>query len=266
MELHAIAGLPRSGSTLLCNLLAQNPRFFASSTSALAGMVAGLTEYWSTSPEVKSDLANDRAGTEMRLARTLKAVCDSWWGDRNDVVFDKGRGWLDARGPLRVAYPNATILCCVRDPRDVVASIQARDGEFPVLSNHRGPRWDSVPSMFMPDGVVGGPMRSIESAIKTRAQNVFVIVFEHFVRQPERTLRSIYEAIGELWWAGHDFENVENQSTDLDALYLHKFPHDGSGPVRPPDRHWSQTMTDGMAAEIMEAFPVFSQAFGYSNG
>ena len=59
-KINVICGLPRSGSTLLCNILNQNPDFHASSTSPLAQTLGALSQFLSTSPEVKSDLYNDR--------------------------------------------------------------------------------------------------------------------------------------------------------------------------------------------------------------
>jgi hypothetical protein len=41
-QIHFISGLPRSGSTLLAALLAQNPRFRAGMSGPLAGMFGSL--------------------------------------------------------------------------------------------------------------------------------------------------------------------------------------------------------------------------------
>jgi sulfotransferase len=40
--IHFISGLPRAGSTLLCALLRQNPRFAASMTSPVVSLVNAL--------------------------------------------------------------------------------------------------------------------------------------------------------------------------------------------------------------------------------
>jgi len=40
-EIYFINGMPRSGSTLLCNILAQNPEFHVTPTSGLSELVRG---------------------------------------------------------------------------------------------------------------------------------------------------------------------------------------------------------------------------------
>ena len=55
-QIHFITGLPRSGSTLLCNVLNQNPEFYAGSTSPLPALVNTLVNCLSNSPEVQAAL------------------------------------------------------------------------------------------------------------------------------------------------------------------------------------------------------------------
>src|SRR4051794_4991565 len=54
-----ISGLPRSGSTLLANLLAQNPRFHASATSGILDVVFGVRNHWDQLPQFQA--MDDRA-------------------------------------------------------------------------------------------------------------------------------------------------------------------------------------------------------------
>ena len=53
-EIFFINGMPRSGSTLLCNILAQNPEFHTTPTSGLSEIVKGIHEFWKTSPMIKA--------------------------------------------------------------------------------------------------------------------------------------------------------------------------------------------------------------------
>jgi sulfotransferase len=91
---HAIAGLPRSGSTLLCNLLSQNPAFYAArSTSPLPVLTATISEWFSASIEFKSDLHADPVEAQQRQRLVMQSVLTSWYIRRGaEVVFDKSRG------------------------------------------------------------------------------------------------------------------------------------------------------------------------------
>jgi len=264
-KLHAIAGLPRSGSTLLCDLLNQNPHFHASSTSALPGMVQGLRTYWSTSPEVVSDLAHDSEAAQARLDRTLVAIAQSWYADTEaEVVFDKGRGWAALHEVMPIF--GGKIVCCVRDPRAVFASIEKRRVENPTLVADGAvglTQMERAHQQLGREGMVGGPMAHIEDLIRRGSAHVVAVVFERLVNTPEPTMRELYTALGEEYFE-HDFESVEGTATDLDAQYLYKFPHKReAGPVKDPETDWKEHVAPGIADEIMKSFPTYCATFGY---
>ena len=92
MKFNVIGGLPRSGSTLLCNILNQNPKFHASSTSMITPVLNTMSNMLSKSTEIKGELQKDRKKTEERMRQLLRGVVEGWYKDY-DVVFDKCRGW-----------------------------------------------------------------------------------------------------------------------------------------------------------------------------
>ena len=92
MILHCISGLPRSGSTLLCNILAQNPRFYASQTSGMLDVLFGVRNQWDNLIEMK---AMDQELSEQRKLAVLRGIMESFYADVDrPVIFDKSRGWL----------------------------------------------------------------------------------------------------------------------------------------------------------------------------
>ena len=176
MKFHTISGLPRSGSTLLCNIFNQNPDFHASSTSALSTTLGTLNALWSQAPEIKSDLAADKVRTEQRIERVLRAVVLSWCGytetiepdasgcgdvinPEASVIFDKSRGWITIVDTLHKLFPDSRCICMVRDPRHVFASVQRHHQEFPLLSDTgQATVFARADAMFSPQGIVGGPL------------------------------------------------------------------------------------------------------------
>ena len=130
---------------MLCNVLNQNPEVFASSTSPLPTTLGGVSNFWSQSAEIKSDLAVDRIGTETRLDRVLRGIADSWYGDDLGVVFDKSRGWVTLVDIVSKIFEGSQIVCMVRDPRQVFASVLKRHREFPILSDSGQARSLPVP-------------------------------------------------------------------------------------------------------------------------
>src|SRR4030043_168670 len=92
MILHFISGLPRSGSTLLCNVLAQNPRFYATQTSGMLEVLFSIRNQWDKYIEMK---AMENGLSERRKIAVLQGIVSAFYADVDrPIVFDKSRGWL----------------------------------------------------------------------------------------------------------------------------------------------------------------------------
>ena len=89
--IHFVAGLPRSGSTLLCNILLQNPAIYASGTSGIPEVLRGIRDGWElVSPFRAMTAADSRAA----LVGTLRGALHGYY-DRIErpVVLDRSRAW-----------------------------------------------------------------------------------------------------------------------------------------------------------------------------
>jgi sulfotransferase len=263
-KLHAIAGLPRSGSTLLCNILAQNPKFHVTSTSPLPAALVAMSGTWSQNPDIKGLLQCDQQGTQTRMAEAARGFVRAWYQDTPDVVFDKSRAWSVQESLLRQLFPEAVLIVTVRDLRNVIASIEKQHLKCPMLQPPGLPPnlLGRIDAMMGPEGLVGGAMVGIEGLVHRQAPYVLV-PYEKFTADPQWAIDRVYEATGEKAFK-HDFNNVENRATDPDELYLYKYPHEGSGKVTPGDpQEWQKFMTPDIAQQIMQRFAFFNRTFGY---
>lgn len=267
--MNVITGLPRSGSTLFCNILNQNPRFYAGSTSILPQILGGIIKIWSDSPETRGALARDQQATRDRLRRSLRGFCDSWHQDKLDedkVVFDKSRGWANHIMALRSIYPKSKAIILVRDLRDVFSSVEKQHQKEPLLDQGESgidkTIWRRADTMFAPEGMIGGPVEGVLDVIR-RKLDTLTVKYERLVERPKAVMVEVYEHLEEEPF-DHDFDKIENQAEDLDALYLNKYPHDGSGKMEPqkPDG-WKDVYTQDLAATIMKRFPTYNMAFDY---
>jgi sulfotransferase len=120
LNIHFICGLPRSGTTLLAAILRQNPRFSAGMQSPLHASFTGLIKTMSQGTD-GAIFINDE-----RRKRVLKAVVDAFYGDRSDgtVVFDNCRGWPMLINCIAELFPNARMLCCLRNPAWILDSFE----------------------------------------------------------------------------------------------------------------------------------------------
>jgi sulfotransferase len=115
-----LGGLPRAGSTLLCNLLAQNPEIHATHTSGCMDVMFGVRNNWNNLIEHKAHPDNDA------MQRVLRGILVSYYATvGKPVVIDKCRGWVSLIEMAEFALGRPVkILVPVRDIRDVLASFE----------------------------------------------------------------------------------------------------------------------------------------------
>ncbi|NMM04409.1 sulfotransferase [Paraburkholderia sp. RP-4-7] len=243
--LHLISGLPRSGSTLLCALLRQNPRFTAAMTSPVASLCGALHK--------------KMCGGEFsvffddgRRATMLRGVFDAYYADIEPgrVVFDTNRSWTGRTALLGELYPQSRIVCCVREVGWIIDSIERMLAKNP-LQLSRMFNFQPGTSMYSraetlmnsENGLIGLSWTTLREAwFGSGAARLIIVPYEHLVLQPERTLRRLYEELGEPWYA-HDLDNAVYDEPDYDTLLgmpgLHKVrpkvEYQERKPCIPPD-------------------------------
>lgn len=260
--MNVIMGLPRSGSTLLCNILAQNPAFQVEHTNPLPGLLRAMINVWSDSPDIKGGLMPDRREeTEAKLDRCAKAFCEAWI-NTDKTVFSKSRGWSGNISALRKLYPDAKVIVTVRDLREVFASFEKQSEKNPMLHLGAHSLLDRANNMFNVKGMIGSALEGVQD-ILNRQQDVLFVKYEDFVRDPAQMMNRLYCHL-ELPEFEHDFENIVNTATDPDHLYLNKYPHDGSGKVEARPPAWHKFMSEEIANGIMQGREWYNQRFGYS--
>ena len=116
------SSLPRSGSTLLQNILAQNPDIYSTPTSPVSDYVSVLREVFTNNPNV---LAQDEDQMKMAFQSMCNASIQGYFESLTDkpYVLDKSRGWKSNYDFLQfILGEKPKIICVVRDLRDVFAS------------------------------------------------------------------------------------------------------------------------------------------------
>jgi len=265
---NVITGLPRSGSTLLCNILNQNPDFYASSTSPLSELLAMMVNKFSTSPEVQAGLVRDSEAMTDKCNDVLTGIIEAWHADQADkVVFDKSRGWSFNALLLQQLCEGAKVIVTVRDLRGVFGSVEKQ--------HRRTALFDASPSgldktifaradaMFAPTGMIGQCAVGVEDIVRRFGNQVYLLQYEAFTLDPAAKLKEIYKFL-EIEYFTHDFDNVENVAEDVDGLYLNKFPHEGSGKVTATNRQeWQEYVTPDIGSLIYGRYPAYNEFCGY---
>ena len=222
--IHMIAGLPRSGSTLLCNILNQNPRFHATSTSGILEIILAIRNQWENVTELRASPNKDGKNA------VLKGILPAYYSTvERPVVFDKSRGWgayielaeFILERPIKILVP-------VRSIVDILASFeklyrtQAHEWQFPQEKNHFHD-WQTVDGRadiwMRNDQPVGLAYNRIKDSISRGfGDRMLFIEFDNLTTHPGATMESIYRFLEEESFE-HDFNNVEQVTQENDDIH-----------------------------------------------
>ena len=208
--IHFISGLPRSGSTLLAAILRQNPQLHAGMSSPVGGLFRNLVQGMSPQGELSALM------TPEQRENVLRGLFDSYYKDiqPTQVVLDTNRFWCSKMGAIAKLFPEARVIVCVRDLPWILDSFERILRREPLLvSKMFRPRdaatvYTRVGSLASGLGTVGFAWNAVQEAFWGEdANRLLVVDYEALAREPARTIKCIYDALG-LPAFDHDFENV----------------------------------------------------------
>lgn len=231
MNLHFISGLPRSGSTLLAAILRQNPLFTAGMASPVAAIYRSL----------ESAMAQRTEGaifvTDEQREALLRGVFGSFYPQSEGVVFDTNRMWAARLPALSRLFPDAKVICCVRDVAWIIDSFERLYRRNPFEPSgvygydNTGTIYDRAQLIQSGNGVVGYALNAMREALAgEQADRVLLVEYDHLCKDPARELDRIYSFIGEPAFK-HDFSHVEFSASEFDRSLGARGLHDVYGPV-----------------------------------
>lgn len=238
-----ISGMPRAGSTLLANVLAQNPRFHTTQTSGIMDVMFGVRNQWDRLVEFQAH------PDEAAKLRVLRGILENFYADVDKpVIFDKSRGWLSLLEMAEAILGHkAKVLVPVRDVRDVLASFEKlwRDNSKTGQIGQESANYFKFQTAqgrcdvwLGNDQPLGLAYSRITDAI-TRGfrDRMFLVDFDDFTSKPKETMDMIYEFLGESKFK-HDFENVKQVTWENDAVHGFRGLHDIRSRVEPIPPQW----------------------------
>ena len=207
---HFISGLPRAGSTLLSALLRQNPRFSAGMTSPVGAIFNAMLG--ATSQRNEGAVFID----DGQRRRLLRACFDAYYAETGAaVVFDTNRQWTTKLPALTALFPDARMICCVRNPAWIVDSIESlvKRNAFELSGifgfEPGGTVYSRADGLSKPDGMVGFAWNALREAIYgPHADRLLLVRYEQLTANPRGTLAAIYDFIGEELFP-HDPDHIE---------------------------------------------------------
>lgn len=163
--------------------------------------------------------------TEEHKKRLLRGVFESYYFDieAGGVIFDTNRNWSGNADGLAKIFPDAKIICCVRDIVSILNSFEhlfkKNPGETPKIKGfvpHMNIH-ERTECLMSASGTIGGALSALRKGYYGKERDRLLIVnYDDLVAHPEKALSTIYKFIGEPYFH-HDFENLSYEEKEFDA-------------------------------------------------
>lgn len=253
-----VSGLPRSGSTLLMNLLAQNPSVHSTATSGLHE-IGYIARQFCATEEFKTIL-NPQDG-ETLFYDYVKGGCENAFNRLTDrpIVADKCRSWIGHLDMLYAIWPDAKVLVPVRDIRGILSSLEKkwRSHPFPItgLEKQNPQNWTTLEKraqswLNMPP--LGIAIERLSDAAKRHKNKLHFVHFESLTKSPAEIMVDIWSYLG-LERPSHNFDNVK-QYTHEHELGWPYGDHTIRNKVEPIAPDWDIILGQQFSEKINQTF------------
>jgi sulfotransferase len=219
-NLYFVAGLPRSGSTLLINILKQNPNIFGAPVSSLCPIVNGIFTAWENI-EASREFPDDNA-----KKRVIKSVIENYHDTNKKIIFDKDRMWINKIALLEeVLQKEVKILCPVRNPAEILSSFEKMHRKNPskLIGPDNGVSTIASRSLYYsgPEGILGlSHALHKDSIINGYLDKLLFVDYNKLCSTPKMQMKRIYDFF-ELPKFNHDFNNIEQNEQYNDIATAH---------------------------------------------
>lgn len=211
-----ITGLPRSGSTLITNILKQNPEIHGETVSSLASLIHNVNSNWSGIQE------NQEYPNYEAKAGVLGSMIQGYYNHIDKpIIFDKNAGWIPLIGVLEnVLQKEVKMVVCVRNPAQILASFEKMRKENPLFSTRVDGQLGETSSIATrafyyagPNGELGLTHRNLKDALTMGYLDRLLFVdYERYCNTPKAQTKRIYDFFGIKPYE-HDFNNIIQTET-----------------------------------------------------
>jgi sulfotransferase len=221
-KLFFLSGLPRTGTTVLGNILNQNPDIHVSSTSGLLEFLYHVNEVYLNITDRYIDV------DPKQFINVSDSIVKSWYKHVDKkYIIDKWRGWMNNLPQIvEVINNNPKIICTYRPVEEVLVSF------IDLLDKDRNNFIDSEltkrnleitninRSLFLlNEGVVGETIEFISNTFHKYGDKILYISYDDIVTDTENTLKKIetYLEIGH--YENYSLTDIDTSVNDNDFYW-----------------------------------------------
>jgi sulfotransferase len=261
-QLHYCLGLPRTCSSVIMNILNENPRIFTTGTCCMPYFVSVCQE---RSNEVSEFIALDKDVLNKSYINFLRQGMRGWYEAMTDkpIVFSKSRIWSEYFPTTFAIDPKSKYLVILRDLRDIICSFDSLLWKFPQVPYE----FSGVPfhqesfekrmEMYCTDtmSLLGRPLQLLPHLCEVANKNpnsFFLCKHEHFNENPRETLQQIYQWLGEPNFE-HDFDNIPKPDYyEHDTCYRSLVSHKVRTKLEKLEPRWPKIMTEQQSKAVID--------------
>ena len=269
MKIFFQSSMPRAGSTLLQNILGQNPDFYVTPTSGVLELVFGARAQYTNSPEFKAQDAEEMKKGFLTFCN--KGINGFYEGvTKKKYVVDKSRGWGIHYDFLNSFYSDPKVVCMVRDPRQILSSMEKNfrknQDKHQEIENHTkmtGNTTEKRVIEWLNSQPVGLAFNRIQDIIQRGIdKKMLFIKFEDLTENPQAEIDKVYDYFGVEKFK-HDFDNVEQLTQEDDSVYGIYGDHKIKKKVEPLQKDYLDILGKTSCDMITQNLDWYVKRFGY---
>ena len=240
-----MSGFPRAGTTLLMNILAQNPKFYATPTSGLVSSIMMVRDNWRTS---ENNLSSDEEYVYPKIKTMLHGMFNGYYHDaltNNQIPIDKNRFWTSQIDLLDEIFDTRVkLIFPIRNVIDCLISFE-KMGRMSTINSRKSSNavnelttLGRAENYLTRDGVLGAPIMGLREILYRKEWDRLILVpFDDLLNHPEPTMKRLYHQL-ELDYYPHDLDNLKQTIIENDMFHgfapntLHKIKE---GKILPPN-------------------------------
>jgi sulfotransferase len=264
------SSLPRAGSTLLQNILAQNPAFYVTPTSGVLELIFGARLNYTSGAEF---MAQDSAAMKKAFLAFSRAGLEAYFEALTDkpYVVDKSRGWGVHYDLLHMIFDEEPkIICMVRDLRQILSSVEKKFRQNPdkyrPIENHANLSGTTTFKRVLL-GLQSAPVglaldRLIEVHQRGWAKKILFVRFEDLTTQPVAVMQKIYAYLGVPEFA-HNFDKITQVTQEDDLVFGIPGLHAIRPKVEPLQSDFLDVLGRDAVRHLQQQYAWYFQLFGY---
>lgn len=213
-QIFFLAGLPRSGSTLLGSILSQNPKITVTPTSPILDLLCFTNESFN---KLNSTYTFELESFSNSVYESLIRCYFNQF--KTSIIFDKHRGWPRNFIPAKkFINSNPKIICTYRPISEIITSYikliinnkqkdnfvdnHLREKNIPVTIENR--------AKILWNNYISDPYESTIYGIKNNRENLFFVNYNDLIDNPFNVMNDVYKFLNIEGFDNYNFEKIDN--------------------------------------------------------